>query len=143
MRGASFLILVSLLLMAGTSVCLADTAKEWYEKGQTLYNQGNYSGSINAFNKVIELDPNNSNAWSAKGAVLAKKKNYNEAIKAFEKVLELNPGDELTLFIEGGIYYRLGKNEAALRALNKALKLNPDYNDAENLKNEILASMKK
>ena len=51
-----------------------------------------YDEQLAAFEKAIELDPNNAEAWFNKGYALAGLKRYDEAIAAFDKVQELNPG---------------------------------------------------
>jgi len=42
-------------------------ATEWFDVGLTLYNQERYNDSIQAYDKVIELNPQNAIAWNNKG----------------------------------------------------------------------------
>jgi tetratricopeptide (TPR) repeat protein len=79
----------------------------WINRGQILYNIGyNYEDQMNnpvkaeeyyreqllAFEKAIELDPENAEAWFNKGYALAGMKQYDSAVAAFEKVKTLDPG---------------------------------------------------
>lgn len=79
----------------------------WINRGQILYNIGYYyefqmnnpdkageyyREQILAFEKAIELDPENAEAWFNKGYALAGIKHYDDAIVAFEKVKALDPG---------------------------------------------------
>lgn len=79
----------------------------WINRGQILYNIGYvyedqfhnmtkadeyYNYQLQAFNKAIELDPNNADAWFNMAYALAGMKRYDEAIDAFDKVRALNPG---------------------------------------------------
>lgn len=81
--------------------------KGWINRGQILYNIGYYyedtmqnpdkageyyREQILAFEKAIELDPDNAEAWFNKGYALAGMKQYDRAIVAFEKVQSLEPG---------------------------------------------------
>ena len=63
----------------------------------TLSRSGNYDESIKAYDKAIEINPQNSIAWDGKGDALLNSKKYEEAIKAFDKALEINPQDPLAL----------------------------------------------
>jgi tetratricopeptide (TPR) repeat protein len=58
------------------------TAREWYNKGVTLGCQGKYDEAIQAFDKAIELNPDDPNTWFNKGIALLKQSKYDEAIKA-------------------------------------------------------------
>jgi Flp pilus assembly protein TadD len=57
----------------------------WNEKGKDLVEDGNYTEAIQAFNKSIELNPQNDEAWLNKGIALLKleimKKLYKHWIK--------------------------------------------------------------
>jgi tetratricopeptide (TPR) repeat protein len=44
-----------------------------------------------AFDKAIEINPQNSLAWYNKGITLRHLNKYEEAIKAYEKAIESNP----------------------------------------------------
>ena len=47
--------------------------------------------AITAFDKAIEINPQNLTAWNGKGLVLYKSNKYDEAITAFDKAIEINP----------------------------------------------------
>ena len=48
---------------------------------------------MKAFDKAIEINPQNSNAWNNKGVALGNLNKYDEAMKAFDKAIEINPQD--------------------------------------------------
>ena len=60
-------------------------------KGLYLGKLGKYEKAIDAYNKAIEIDPQNSEAWYRKCFVLAKLGNHDEAVDAFYKAIEINP----------------------------------------------------
>ena len=76
-----------------------------------LLNSGNitiYQELVKAFDKVLELNPDDEYALSRKGSALASLERYEEAIEVFNRVLELNPDDEYALSRKG---YALGSLE--------------------------------
>lgn len=61
------------------------------EKGVNLRNFKKYDEALQIFEKVIELEPSNTQAWHNKGIILGILKKYNEARQAFEKAMEIEP----------------------------------------------------
>src|SRR4051794_41022313 len=62
--------------------------------------QWNYTGkssssdsTINSFDKILELDPNNINALVNKGNILLNLSKYNEGLQCFAKVLVIDPNN--------------------------------------------------
>ena len=43
----------------------------WKAKALSLYRLNNYDEALKCLNKVLELDPNDSDAWAAKGKFLS------------------------------------------------------------------------
>ena len=102
----------------------------------------NYEECIKYYNKVIELNPNNTYAYYNIGLTKIKQKNYEDAIKYFNKVLELDPKEE-------GAYYNiayskiiLNRPEDALIYINNLIELNNKNEDAFYLKAECLYELK-
>ncbi|MGA2226083.1 MAG: tetratricopeptide repeat protein, partial [Syntrophobacteraceae bacterium] len=67
----------------------------WY-----LYNQDDAGHAVEAVRKVLEVDPENSNAWLAMGFFLARAGDSAGSITAFEKVIELYPGYPKRFIVE-------------------------------------------
>jgi tetratricopeptide (TPR) repeat protein len=72
-----------------------------FELSRTLMNEANrlvlskrFSEAITRIEKILELDPKNSEAMAAKGSVLYLMKDLEGAKIAWTKALELNPSDE-------------------------------------------------
>jgi tetratricopeptide (TPR) repeat protein len=72
-------------------------------------NLNKYDEAIKAFEKAIEVNPNDLDAWYNKGVALGKLCKFDEAIKAYDKAIEINPNDS-------DVWYNKG---LALDSLNK------------------------
>ena len=64
-------------------------------KDIALEELGKHDEAIKAFDKAIEINPQDSYAWDGKGIALWKLDKYDEAIKAFDKAIEIDPHDSL------------------------------------------------
>lgn len=62
-----------------------ETAFDWEKKGRDLHNQGKYHEAVQAYDKAIELDPENGRLWRSKGISLHKLGRSREASEAFNK----------------------------------------------------------
>ena len=71
-----------------------DESHHWFERGVALYEKGDYSGAITAFNKSIEIDPSIAEAWNNRGSAPAQIRQYQESLESFNKTLSLNPSHE-------------------------------------------------
>jgi tetratricopeptide (TPR) repeat protein len=79
---------VLLLVLLGAAVLLispvsASAATDWFDKGHSYYNAGRYDDALAAYNKALELDPNDEYAWTSKGNTLKFLGRYQEALDAF------------------------------------------------------------
>lgn len=98
-------------------------AASWLDKGNNaLKNLIRPDEALQAFDKAIQLDPNNAEAWSAKGAALVQLGRPDEALQALDKAMLLNPYLADPWSIKGGTLYRLGRPNEALQASYKATK---------------------
>ena len=65
-------------------------AKEWYDKGMTLYQQGDNEKAYEAFDKAAQAAPTFIDAHIQKGAALYDLKKLGEAKSAFEQALQID-----------------------------------------------------
>ncbi|MCJ7444801.1 MAG: tetratricopeptide repeat protein [Methanotrichaceae archaeon] len=70
------------------------TSWDWMIKGSDLHSQGKFDEAIQAYDKALELDPNNTGALNLKGLDLVKLGKHDEAIAAYDKAIELDPNNE-------------------------------------------------
>ena len=55
--------------------------------GDSAYDLGNYTGAIEYYNKILDINPNDIDALNNKGAALYGLDNYTGAIEYYDKVL--------------------------------------------------------
>jgi len=102
------------------------TAKSWIEKGDDLFvNQSKYSEAINAYDKAIELDPQNADVWYSKGYALDYLDKYNESIEAYDRAIEINPKNEGAWNNKGFTLTQQGKFDEAIKTYDEAISINP------------------
>ncbi|MBO7175109.1 MAG: tetratricopeptide repeat protein, partial [Spirochaetaceae bacterium] len=95
--------------------------------GQATYYTGDDRASRSAFNKILELDPDNSIAYSFLGKLDAVDENYYSATKNIEKAIAIDD-DIFDYWLDYGQYLRYqGKFQEAENAWIKAKDLRPDY----------------
>jgi tetratricopeptide (TPR) repeat protein len=87
------------------------TATDWFE----------------AFDKVIEINPQLIMNWEGNCIVLNAQGRYDEAVQAFEKAIEINPQDVDAWLDKSHVLYNQSKYDEALQAYNKAIEINPRY----------------
>jgi len=68
-----------------------DDPHAWFSLGLLYKNSDNPQGSVNAFRRVTEIDPNDADSWYFHGAASAQLKQYPQAIDAFQHALKVNP----------------------------------------------------
>lgn len=136
--------------------------EDWINQGYNLYNSSKYTDALNAFNRALTIDPNNTIALDGEGNTLNKLGQFQNATEAYSKALSINPQDIAALDGEGdaeenaaanlGYYYDIDPrytyydytnyygiydfgdefNNPALDAYNQALSINSFDADALN-----------
>ncbi|MCZ7380210.1 MAG: tetratricopeptide repeat protein [Candidatus Methanoperedens sp.] len=117
--------------------------EDYIQRGNDLYYKGKYELAFKAFEKAIELKPDDAEAWSNKGAALGKLKRLEEALKAHEKAIELKPDYAVAWYNKGVALGELKRLEEALKAFEKAIELKPDYAVAWSNKGAVLGELKR
>jgi tetratricopeptide (TPR) repeat protein len=118
------------------------TASEWLDKGLALYDQGKYDEAIQAYDKAIEIDPQNADAWDNKGTTLHKLGKYDEAIQAYDKAIELDYLEDTYAWYNKGLALaKQSKYDEAIQAFDKAIEINPKDADAWNNKGLALGKL--
>ena len=132
-----------------------NTADDWYKKGTELFEKHSWEESLQAMDKVIQIDPENSSAWLSIAKTFGILGNGSEASKAYEKALSIvdddlleEPQDARAWQAKSEALIGLGRQEEAFSAQEKALEIlnqsiekNPEDGEAWWSKARILGSM--
>src|SRR5687768_5135333 len=95
---------------AATAPALSETAKRQYEKGVSLFREGDPDGSIHALKRAIELNPRFADAHHLLGLVyLNGKRNPSQAAESLAQALKLNPRSPQILNDLADVYIVQGK----------------------------------
>jgi tetratricopeptide (TPR) repeat protein len=110
-------------------------ADKWFDEGMALFQAGNFSGSLQAYQKVLDIRPQDAEAWNNMGSDLGMLGRYNDALAAFDKATSLNERYAEAWCNMGLIFDLLGNYPAAIQAYNRATQINPYYEKALYFKN--------
>lgn len=97
------------------------------EAGSLLFDLGDKDKSIDYFEKVKELDPNNARAWFEIGRILVSQNlQIPYATVNLKKALELDKRNYRAMVLLGDLYKIQKDNENALKWYREALKYSPE-----------------
>lgn len=65
---------------------------EFFEKGNTYFEKGDYENAMKAYNKSIDLNPEVPEVYNNLGNTFMKRGEFEKAISTYEKAIDLNPG---------------------------------------------------
>jgi tetratricopeptide (TPR) repeat protein len=126
------LILVALAALWASALAQEVNADSWYKKGQELTENESYEEALNAYDRAIELDPENPRIWMGKGDTQIRMGNYNESRETYEnalnitnKSLEANQQDAKGWLVKGDLLKRLYRDNEALESYNRSLEIDP------------------
>jgi tetratricopeptide (TPR) repeat protein len=102
---------------------------EFFIQGLDLGGSGRYDEAIQAFDKAIEINPQDAVVWFFKGAALSELGKYDEANQAFDKAIEINPQDAEAWYYKGLVLDAQGKQDEAARAYNTSIEIDPQIED--------------
>ncbi len=102
------------------------TAEEYFYRGLSKYELGDYNGAIQDYNKAIQLAPDNTSAYINRGNSKSNLGDENGAIQDYNKAIQLAPDDALAYYNRGISKSNLGDENGAIQDYNKAIQLAPD-----------------
>ena len=101
--------------------------------GICLNHLGLHEVSLIYYDKVLEMNPYDTNTWFWKGYALQMLDRYEESILAYDKVNELDP-DPDAYSIKGNMLMEMGRCEEAILAFDLSLDMEDDrYDDMERM----------
>lgn len=100
--------------------------------GEALFAVGNYEESLAAFQKALEVEPNNAVARYNYGSVLQESKQYERALKEYDQAVALQPDLAKAYNNRGMTYFLLGDYRKAAADLEKALTIDRSIAEISN-----------
>jgi Tfp pilus assembly protein PilF len=98
-----------------------------FNSGVAFFNQKEFSKAIQAYQKVIELDPTYLEAYNNLGIIHQTMGDSKSALGAYQKATEINPRYGKGYNNLGLLFLLEGRYEEALEAFQKALAINPNH----------------
>ncbi len=134
--------IIALVALCSSSVAQAqdntsnNTSNYWMEKGTELLWVGSYDEAVNAFDKAVQLDPENYEAWATKGRILTYLGGYDEALQAYDKAICIDSSrpeiQTPPLFAKAYTLMAMGRYKEAEELYDRITKLN--FSSGENAK---------
>ena len=109
---------------------------QWFKVGVTRFNQGRYEESLQAYDKVTQINQQNAAAWNNRGIDLGIMGKSDEALQSFLRATSINSSFAEAWFNVGIAYDIFGEYDDAINAYTKATEINPNYRQAQINKNE-------
>jgi tetratricopeptide (TPR) repeat protein len=116
--------IVSLFILP--NVVLAESKNDLLNKGNEALEKEKYKEAIKYFDKVLKIEPKNTDALNGKGVAFLSLGQYNTATSYFDKVLKIEPKNTDALNGKGAVLYFSGKHKTSLTYFDKVLKINPN-----------------
>ena len=118
-------------------------SEEWVKYGEDLANSNRTEEALGAFDKAIQILPQNAFAWGDKALMLDKLGRLDEAIAAFARATEIDSSNSITWHNKGLTMLKAGKLEQANDCFDKAIEHNGSYAKAWYNKARTLTMLRK
>ncbi|HXE97323.1 MAG TPA: tetratricopeptide repeat protein [Dongiaceae bacterium] len=107
----------------------------WISLGNDYFDTEQAQKAINAYNKALEIEPNNPNVLTDQGVMFRKVGWYDKALANFEKANKIDPNHLQSIYNTGIVYaVDLKQPEKATPYWNKYLKLDSNSPTAAQIK---------
>ena len=100
-------------------------AWEIYNKAFSLASLGQLEDAIKYYDRVLELEPGNSEAWNNRGVCCKKLGRLEDALTGYENAIKAERHNASAWSNKGNVLYALGRYPEAIVSLNKAIDIDP------------------
>ncbi len=123
---------IILFLVAWSSVTAQINTNHVLLTGRSRLYYGNYTGAIENFNMIINIQPHLPEPYFYRGVAKMNLEDYRGAINDLNKALDIKPFYPEALLYRGIVNYNLGKYQEAMDDYSEALKFDRDNADIYN-----------
>lgn len=103
----------------------AANARELFDQGNSLYQQGRYQEAEATFRRASELDPTNPDIYANLGVTLYTLQRLDEAIASFQSALRLAPNDASIHYLLGAALLQANRLDEAEQSFRRANQIDP------------------
>jgi serine/threonine protein kinase len=103
------------------------TKEQWLNEGDAHHNDGRYKEAIAAYDRAIQLDPNDPYVYYNRGNAYSKLKEYQQAIADYDRAIAFNPNNADVYNNRGIAYFGLTEYQQAIADYDRAIALDPKY----------------
>ncbi|MGB5875595.1 MAG: serine/threonine-protein kinase [Bacteroidota bacterium] len=93
-----------------------------YNKAFSLASLGQHKNAVKLYDRVLRLEPRNSDAWNNRGVCCMKLGKTEDALTCYENATKTNRHNASAWMNNGNALYTLGRYSEALVSLNKATR---------------------
>lgn len=112
----------------------------WLSLGNDYFDTEQSQKAINAYNKVLEIEPNNPNVLTDQGVMFRKLGWFDKALENFEKAQKIDPKHLQSLYFIGVVYaVDLKQPEKSGPIWKKYLQLDPNSPTAMQIKSMMMS----
>jgi tetratricopeptide (TPR) repeat protein len=97
----------------------------WMKKADGAHGRIGSAEIINAYDRALSINPQNTTAWYRKGLIFASNGKYAEAVEAYDRAIEINPQYAEAWYNKGSALYSQGKYAEAVEAYDRVIGINP------------------
>jgi tetratricopeptide (TPR) repeat protein/GR25 family glycosyltransferase involved in LPS biosynthesis len=101
--------------------------EDYYQLGQKLEKEKQLDGALKAYQKAIEIDPNNFWYHHSLANVFRKQNQSQQAITAYENAIKINPKFSWSHYHLGCLLEQQGKIQESISAYQTAVELYPNF----------------
>jgi tetratricopeptide (TPR) repeat protein len=91
-----------------------------------LTSMENFPDAIEAYNKILELDPHSSLSWDSLGSLYCRLEDYQKSVEMYNTALACNPNNVDSWLGLAEVYEKTRNFQQAIDAYREALKIMPD-----------------
>ena len=95
------------------------------DRGSKAFKNRDFDQAISAFDEMIRLDPNHSEAHRWRGDASLNKHDYDKALSEYDEAIRLDPANGMAYCCRGAALTAKNEAENAIAAFDEAIRLDP------------------
>ena len=103
----------------------AQTAQDYIDKGRAEADKRDWVGALVAYNKAIELNPNDALTYIGRGSVKYLLADHSGAIQDYNKAIELGPNNADAYWARAVVKGEQGDYRGSIQDFKQAIWINP------------------